>query len=173
MNGSTIRLTEPTGQDPTPIITPSSPSGSARVACAETNNACGESLQNRTAAGSGKLPPYVVSQCVNRTWGFKTAIGTCTGFFNQSDAERVCKDAERQDRAEALTGTGVIAVALRKFFYPEQCTLSAHSDEMIFRKIAKLSAKETRTAEEEKTLSGLIAERDRRHGKRRGKDLQP
>lgn len=50
------------------------------------------------------------------TWLFTTPTGKCDGFLSRIDALRTAATTERQDRHEAETGKGPIAVVLAKFF---------------------------------------------------------
>jgi len=65
------------------------------------------------------LKVYQVGQTIAGSWGFKTPTGKCDGFLSEADACRAAVTNEAQDRAEASTGTGLIAAVLRKHFAAE------------------------------------------------------
>jgi hypothetical protein len=49
-------------------------------------------------------------------WAFRSPLGISDGFLSEADATRIAAAQERQDREEALTGTGPIAAVLRSAF---------------------------------------------------------
>jgi hypothetical protein len=71
-------------------------------------------VKNETRVGF--LPCYQVGETIKGQFGFKTPTGRCDGFFSKEAAQRAAAHNEKQDRAEAITGTGPIAAVLRKYF---------------------------------------------------------
>lgn len=74
---------------------------------------------NKSGPGGDLLKPYQVGETIHGQFGFKTPSGKCDGFLTRADAQRAATSTERQDRAEAETGTGPIAAVLRAHFAAE------------------------------------------------------